>query len=156
MKLTAAAVSGIVAGILDMSAAIIVYDFIMGLTTPGNICRSVAGGIYGKAAAEGGTSVAVTGLALHFLIAIIFAFIYVYAFRNIIRKITKNILLTGIIYGCLVWLAMNYAVMPLSAYGHVSHFKAFKGLAISLGIIILCVGISIAFVSEKILRKVES
>lgn len=153
MKLTATVVSGIAAGILDLAGAIFVYELLLNASAAGRILQSVAGGIYGRETYEGGVNTAVAGLLLHFLIALIFAAVYVYIFRNISRRITTNIVLTGLVYGCLVWVLMNYAVMPLSAYGHATKFSTAKGMAISAGLIILCAGIPIVFISEKILKK---
>lgn len=112
-KLKTIFTAGLIAAVLDISGAIIVYVFMLKITTIQKILQSVASGIYGTDAFKGGWSTAMQGLFIHICITIIFAALYfiVYPFFN---NIIKNTLIAGFLYGCIVWCIMNMLVLPYS------------------------------------------
>lgn len=134
--------AALVAGTLDILAAILLYAVIMGKTTPAKILMSIASGIFGKAAFSGGTAMVIAGLLLHFLIAFIFAAFY-YLISPGLTFLRRHKLVTGILYGLFIWLVMNLAVLPI----------AFKGMPLSdlqsaltgMAIVIVAVGIPIVY-----------
>ncbi|MEO6404634.1 MAG: DUF1440 domain-containing protein [Ferruginibacter sp.] len=146
MKLKTILTAGLIAGLMDISAAIIVYAFILDLTTTQRVLQSVAAGIYGKESYKGGWQTAIIGLLLHFLIAMIFAVIF-YFIYPLFKKISRNKIIQGIIYGIIVWTIMNKLVLPLSAT-KAPPFKWNYSL-LSISIIICCVGIPIAWVTNS-------
>ena len=150
-KLKAILAAGIVAGSSDILAAVIVFPFILGAGTPESVLQSVAGGVHGKATFSGGWNTALAGLFIHFCIAFIWAGIFVLLYNNF-KKIISNKIILGIIYGCMVWLIMNYVVMPVSAYHHVTKWN-WKFSPINLLIIIVCVGLPISLVADAIFEK---
>ena len=103
---------GFVAGVLDLASAI--GAWLPSGVTPLQIMQSIAGGLYGKRTYEGGWSTAIVGLALHFLIATTAAAIY-YAASRKLRFMTERPVLSGVVYAELVYLFMNFVVIPLSA-----------------------------------------
>ncbi|MFB9076061.1 DUF1440 domain-containing protein [Flavobacterium procerum] len=143
--------SGLVAGTLDITAAILVYAVILHKTTAEKILQSVASGIFKKEAYTGGSEMAVYGLCLHFLIAFIFAWFYFKIFPYIpFFKI--NTVLSGILYGIFVWIIMNLIVLPL-AFPVLPEKKLDFPLLLSILIIICCVGMPIAFITRKYYAK---
>jgi hypothetical protein len=109
----AVAVGGLVAGVVDLLGAIAVYW----PASPLGILRSIAAGVVGPAAARGGgLGLAAAGLALHFIVALGAATAFVLAARRF-PALIRWPWLTGPLYGLAVFLAMNYAVIPLSAIG---------------------------------------
>ena len=102
--------AGLIAGTLDITAAILFY----GPRVPVRILQSVATGVLGRAAFSGGASTAVLGLGLHFLIATGAAAVYYLASRRI-ALLREQPLLAGPLYGIAVYLFMNRVVIPLSA-----------------------------------------
>jgi uncharacterized membrane protein YagU involved in acid resistance len=135
--------AGFIAGLLDIGAAIIVYAYLLNLTTPERLLQSVAAGIYGKDAFSGGWQTAITGLLLHFFIAMCFAVCF-YLIQPGFKKIFGNKILHGIVYGIIVWTIMNKIVLPISA-AKTSAFQ-WKYFLIGISIIIVCVGIPIAWI----------
>ncbi len=148
-KIKAIAVSGFTAAILDIAGAIITYAFVLGLTTPQRVLQSVAAGALGKKSFSGGWNTALAGLALHTLIAFIFAAFYclIYPYWT---RIFKNTFVAGFVYGCLVWSIMNFGVLPI-ATGKPFVFNM-KFFLIGIGLIIFLVGIPIAIITRKILQ----
>ena len=135
---------GTIAGILDISDAIVVSSFYG--VTPARVLQSVASGLLGRASFTGGLSTAALGLGLHFFIAFTFATIYVLASRKLPLLIRRP-LLSGAIYGVIVWQVMRQIVLPLSLFtlGRLTLI----GVLNSLFAHIFCVGIPIALATKK-------
>jgi len=103
------------AGVLDILYAFVVYGPLSYGASPEQVLKSVAAGWIGReAAGAGGLETAGLGLATHFLIAAIMAGVYVLLARRIVA-LTKQALLCGLVYGLILYVAMNYVVTPLSA-----------------------------------------
>jgi hypothetical protein len=105
---------GLVAGALDLADAVILYAF-RGVS-PVRIFQSIAGGLLGRAAYEGGAATALVGIGLHFFIATTAAAVYVLAGTRIALLVRRPVL-AGMIYGLGVFVFMQYLVVPLSAAG---------------------------------------
>jgi hypothetical protein len=109
----AIAVGGLVAGVADILGAFAIYW----PAPPAGILRSIAAGVVGSAAARtGGIELAALGLLLHFVVASGAAAVFVAACRAA-PALARRPLLAGPLYGLVVFLVMNYAVVPLSAIG---------------------------------------
>jgi uncharacterized membrane protein YagU involved in acid resistance len=133
----------IVAGILDMSAAIIVYDFVLHKTTALKILKSIASGLFGKQANAGGDDMAVYGLILHFIIALLFTVFYFLIFPYV-PFLKRNRILSGLIYGAFVWCVMNLGVLPLIAGGKIpTNWISISRAAV---ILMICIGLPIALI----------
>jgi uncharacterized membrane protein YagU involved in acid resistance len=104
---------GLIAGALDITYAI-VFSLLRSGTSPVVILQSVASGLLGKASYDGGAATAALGLLLHFLIAFTAAAVY-YAASRKFDVLTRAAVVCGVIYGVLVYVVMNYVVIPLSA-----------------------------------------
>lgn len=108
---------GVLAGAFDIIYAFIVYGPLSYGVTPEQVLQSVAAGWIGRDASRaGGAETAALGLASHFLIASLMAAIYVFAAQRF-RVLTTNWVLWGLVYGLILYVAMNYVVVPLSAAG---------------------------------------
>lgn len=122
--LSAILLGGLVAGALDIIYAFIVYGPMSYGLTPEGVLQSVAAGWIGRDASRaGGMETALLGLGTHFMIATVMAAVYVLAAQNM-RALTKSPLLWGLLYGLVLYVAMNYVVGPLSAAGAAGHFPA--------------------------------
>src|SRR5687768_10486310 len=106
---------GLLAGILDLTAAFVS----LGLRgrTPIRVLHSIASGLFGTEAYNGGLGTALLGVILHFIITLTASAIYYTASLrlNILRK---QPVLCGLLYGIGVYLFMNLLVLPLSAFPH--------------------------------------
>jgi hypothetical protein len=106
---------GLVAGTLDL-----VYICTLWAAKgvgPIRILHSVAAGWLGRdAAIAGGYPAALLGLASHYLIAIAMAAVY-FLFARRMAALVRKPLLCGALYGIVLYAAMNFVVVPLSAAG---------------------------------------
>jgi hypothetical protein len=138
---------GLAAATLDILYACIFWAWKSDVP-PGRILQSVAAGLLGKASFEGGAATAVLGLALHYLIAVSMAVAYYLVARRW-APLRQRPLLYGAGYGLLLYLIMNYVVVPLSAAGPGSK----DPLWITLTIIVhaLMIGVPIALFVRRAL-----
>ncbi|WP_430388885.1 hypothetical protein [Dyella sp. 20L07] len=114
---------GLIAGTLDVGAASLISGY-----SPVVILKYIAGGVLGKTALGGGTSNAVIGMLLQWAMSIIIAAIFVLATRRRIAS-TRAWPVWGIAYGVLIFVVMNYVVLPLSALHAQQHFSVFSFIA---------------------------
>ncbi len=116
---------------------------------PLRIFQSVAAGLLGRTAAyEGGTKTFLLGILLHFVVASFIAAVYYLASR-ILPLLIRHAVISGLIYGPIAYLAMNYVVIPLSA---IRRSPGPKRLPIFLTEIIghaLLVGLPIALLARR-------
>lgn len=105
--------TGIVAGTLDISAAMIQYRIRTG-GDPVNVLHFVAGGLIGPRAFEGGPAIPFIGLLVHYCIAFAWVILFFLTYARLWSKI-PTVLLRAVIYGVLVYLLMNFAVLPLTS-----------------------------------------
>ena len=103
---------GLVVGVLDGLFALIFYGMILGVPNL-RIFQSVASGLLGKSAFEGGTQSFLIGIFLHFLVATCITSVYYLASLKLPLLIRRPVI-CGLIYGLLAYLGMNYVVIPLS------------------------------------------
>ena len=106
---------GLIVGILDGLFAFIFYGLILGVK-PIRIFQSVASGLLGRAAFDGGVSTFIFGLLLHFVVATCIAAVY-YAATLKLPILIHHPVASGLIYGLIAYLVMNYVVIPLSRIG---------------------------------------
>jgi uncharacterized membrane protein YagU involved in acid resistance len=118
---SAVLVGGLIAGALDILFAI-TFAYVEGGVPPMSLLQTVASGVLGKASYEGGAGAAALGLALHFLISLLFAAAYVLASRRI-EVLTKHPVIAGAVFGIGVFLVMRLVVLPLSAFPHPVRFR---------------------------------
>jgi hypothetical protein len=135
---------GLIGGAMDITAATTV-SAIYG-RPPLVVLQSVASGLLGNNAYNGGAFSAALGLALHFLIATIWAFIYC-ALKSSL-PFPKSSIITGLIYGIIVYCIMNFVVLPLSAFPHEVRYTI-RGLLI----IMFCIGLPIAFAAKGLQKS---
>lgn len=135
---------GLTAALLD-----IVYAFVaFGLrgVSPVRILQSIASGVLGKAAYQGGAGAAALGALLHVGIALVMAAIYVEASR-VIPALNRRPWLWGPLYGIGCYLVMNYVVLLLR-FGP-KPAPAIEVLAGGLAIHMFGVGLPIALFAAR-------
>ena len=135
---------GLIAGILDITDALVFFG--LRGAKPIRILQSIAAGLLGPKAFKGGTATAALGLALHFLIALSAAAVYCAASRRL-PFLRRRPLLWGLLYGALVYLFMNFVVLPLAGVppGLTSTAVVVNGVAA----VMLLVGVPIALIERR-------
>lgn len=111
--------AGALVGVLDMLYPIFLWVVVLQRVPAIRIPQSVASGLLGSAAYEGGVTTAALGLVLHFTIAYSWTTAYYIVSRRWARlrrliATTEGRVKVGVVLGLLVWLAMDFVVVPLS------------------------------------------
>ena len=138
---------GLLAGVLDIVAAFVVYGF-RG-ATPIRILQSIASGLLGAEAFEGGLATAALGGLLQFVIACGWAVVYYVASRKLV-VLSHRPVLSGMAYGAAVYLMMNLVVLPLSSFPK----RPFAFDVVILIVHMFCVGLPIALSVSRSAPKV--
>ena len=117
MKQTAriAAMTILLVGVLDILYAIGMSYFRSG-TSPQRLLQGIASGAIGRAAFEGGWRTALMGLGFHFLIVVVITLLY-FAAASRVRALVRHPVVLGSLYGIVIYIVMNYVVIPMSLIG---------------------------------------
>ncbi len=132
----------LIAGTLDGLAAVIFLGK-MNLT---GVFQYIASAILGPAAFSGGIKTALIGLALHYFIAFSFALVFTIASTKT-PVLRKNIILSGIIYGIIVWTIMTLFIVPLTKIP-AAPFN-YERAILNVVILIFCIGLPISYLSAR-------
>jgi len=145
--LAAILLGGLIAGTIDVGAAALING-----VSPLRILHFVAGGLLGKAALEGGIAIESLGLALQWAMSLLIAAYYVGACRWQPR-LSRRWVVGGMAYGVVIFLVMNYAVVPASAWARWPHFTA-EQFTENLGAMLLF-GLIVAFFAQRFRSNVK-
>ncbi|MGE0454495.1 MAG: hypothetical protein AB7O37_20395 [Vicinamibacteria bacterium] len=104
----AIACGGLLVGVLDGLAAVLTSA-----AAPMRVFQSIASGLLGRDAYQGGLAAAALGLVLHFFIATSAAAVFVVASRRL-PVLVRAVVPCGIAYGVAVFAFMNLVVIPLT------------------------------------------
>lgn len=99
-------------GVLDILDAFIFFG--LRGAKPIGILQSIASGVLGRAAYQGGMRTALLGLLLHFVIAFGVVGTYLVATR-LLPALNQRPWIYGLLYGLAVYAVMNLVVVPMSA-----------------------------------------
>jgi hypothetical protein len=101
-----------IAGTLDITDALLFYHFYSGVK-PERLLQNIAAGLIGRAAAfSGGIGTAALGLAVHYAIALFWTALFVLVAQRVLWLV-RHPYAAAVLYGGIVFLVMNYVVLPV-------------------------------------------
>ena len=136
---------GLIAGTLDLTSAFIVTGLRGGRHV--RMLQSIASGLLGADSFTGGAATAALGVLVHFTIAFIWTIVFYLASRKIKFLIDQPIV-SGVLYGVVVYLLMYYVIVPLSAAPFQMPHNL-DAIARDVFIHIICIGLPIALVVRR-------
>jgi hypothetical protein len=139
---------GLACAILDGAAATITF-LTMGVSFT-RLWQGVASGLLGRASFQHGGASAALGLFFHVLIAMVAALVFNLAIQYL-PSLLQHYLMCGALYGVLVFLFMNFVVIPLSAMPR-GPFDI-RSTITQVIIHIFCVGLPISIAASRFLSK---
>ena len=139
---------GLLAGLLDIVYACLFWAVKAGVPAR-RILQSIAAGLLGEASYAGGWRTAALGLLLHFCIAVSMAVAYHLVARRV-PLLWRRPLACGAVYGLLLYVIMNFVVVPLSAAGRGSSDPLW--IALTVAVHALLIGIPMALFTRLALR----
>lgn len=136
--------AGFVAGTLDIGAAALIYR-----VSPTIVLHAIASGVLGPHAAfYGGAPTATLGLILQWAMSLLIAAIYVLAARRL-PWLLQRWKRWGLLYGVVIFVIMNYVVVPLSGAGHgMPHFGLAEFVENLLAMLLF--GLIVAFFAQRL------
>lgn len=143
-------ITGLVAGTLDGLAAVIMYYSRTG-NDPTDVFRYIASGVFGRDAFTGGVPMALWGILFHYVIAFGWTILF-FVVASRIALLTRNWFVSGVAYGVVVWLGMNLIVVPLSQVPAPAGPKEWAGILRATAVLIVCIGLPVAYAAKKYLR----
>jgi len=148
-QLPVVVMGGLIAGTLDIVFACTFWALKAGVPAR-RILQSVAAGLLGAQSFEGGLVTAALGLFLQFVIAVSMAVAYYLVARRW-TPLCHRPLLYGAAYGLVLYMVMNYVVVPLSAARPGSHDPLWVGSSVAVHA--LFVGVPIALSVRRALAR---
>src|SRR4051812_37525663 len=137
------AIAGVVAGAIDLA-----FNTIKAVSAGTSVLRpwkGVAAALLGKdAVIQGGDSMAILGVGLHFLITIGAAAIY-YSVAKRREWLVRHAFLSGLVFGTLFFLALNYVILPLTFIGRPLYVGP-QTIAIAVPSHIIMIGLPISMI----------
>lgn len=141
--------AGLLVGTLDIIAALVNFKLTTG-KNPTIVLQYIASAVFGKTKAYSDANEMIFfGAVFHFIIAYIFTILFFILYINF-RFMSKNWLLTGIVYGILIWTIMNLVVVPVALNNYV---KWNQQTWINLLILICMIGIPLSFIARRYFKK---
>jgi len=140
----------LIAGTLDIADALIFYG-LRGVPALG-LLRFIAGNLVGVSALHGGLGMAVLGLAIHYTITLFWSALFLLAATRI-SLLTRYAIASGLIYGGLIYILMNFVVLPLTRLPPRSHHLAPAVLINGVLALLLFMGLPIALIARHFARE---
>jgi hypothetical protein len=137
--------AGFIAGTLDAIAAVLFYAKEYTLHSAAGTFRFISRGIFGSAVTPYGALYPILGLILHYLIATIWAAIYILILFRVFKP--GAVWAKAILFGCMVWTIMNGLVLPVAGMT----MMKYDGSSImkSAAIIVVCISLPICLIGER-------
>lgn len=132
---------GLIAGTVDIGAAALINWI-----SPMIILRAIASGLLGPTAFQGGLPVSLLGLVLQWLMSLLIAAIFVVAAQRM-AWLRERWIGAGLAYGVVVFLVMEFVVVPLSAAAN-PHFTIVSLLENVLAMLLF--GVIVAFFARRL------
>jgi hypothetical protein len=137
------ALTGLIVGAMDITSAFIIATSRGSTVT--RLLQFVASGLIGQKAFQGGAATAALGLGLHFVIAFAVVVVFYFASRQL-SFLRRQAVLSGMIYGLIVFGVMNLIVLPLSA---AKPRHTLTGDLIQIGIHMFVIGLPTALLIRR-------
>ena len=137
------AFTGLIVGAMDITSAIIITISRGGTVT--RLMQFIASGLLGPKAFQGGAGTVALGWAMHFLIAFSLVAVF-YAASRSFPFLRRQAVISGILYGLIVFGVMNLVVLPLSA---AKPRHSLSGDLIQIGIHMFIIGLPTALLVRR-------
>jgi hypothetical protein len=108
-------IGALVAGTLDITWAT-TFSYLRSGVAPTRVLQFVASGALGPSAFQGGLATAAAGLGFHYLNAFLVTAAF-FAVVAVMPALARRPFIVGPLYGIVVYVVMNYIVVPYSRIG---------------------------------------
>jgi uncharacterized membrane protein YagU involved in acid resistance len=137
---------GLIAGTLDISENILFNAFRH--ITPAQIFRYIASGLTGRWAFGAGAASVALGVAIHYTIALTWTAVYFVAARRW-KLLVRRPVVCGLVYGGVVYLVMNFVVLPLTRVPHARAAVTLASRVSGVLALLFCIGLTVALLVRR-------
>jgi len=139
---------GLLAGTLDITENLI-FNQLRGIS-PKMVFQYIASGLVGRKAFQSGLGSVALGVVLHYAIALTWTGIFYLASRRVLIAIRRPIV-SGLVYGCVIYLFMNFVVLPLSGVPHTRNAVTLASRVNGVLALLLCIGLPVSLLVRRYL-----
>jgi len=143
--------SGLLVGTADLLAAFISFYINTGKSPVPIVSKFIASGVFGRAALKGGAEMIAAGIFFHYIIAVLFTIFFFWLYQRW-AALSKNRVITGIVYGIFAWTIMSLIVVPLSKTPPLPASSVGRKL-IAILILITMIGLPLSFIAKSVTKK---
>jgi uncharacterized membrane protein YagU involved in acid resistance len=144
---------GLVAGTLDITENL-VFSQLRGVT-PWRVFQYIASGLIGTQAFQSGWTSVLLGVTLHYAIALIWTGVF-YAVARKFAIVMRRPVWSGLLYGGVVYLIMNFIVVPLSGVPHPKHPITLVSRINAVLALLVCIGLTISLLMRRTLFQARN
>jgi uncharacterized membrane protein YagU involved in acid resistance len=139
----------LVAGTLDIADALIFYG-LRGVH-PVGLLQFIAANLVGVSAFKFGVAGATLGLAIHYTITLLWSALFLFAATRL-SFLTRHAIISGLLYGVLIYIVMNFVVLPLTRLPPRTHHLPPAVLINGILALMLFMGLPIALITRRLMR----
>jgi hypothetical protein len=136
----------LVAGTLEIGENIIFNAFRH--VTPYMIFQYIASGLVGMKSFDAGIASVVLGVAIHYAFALTWTIVFFAASRKLEILIRRPVI-CGLLYGGVVYIIMNFAVLPLTRVPHAVKAMTLASRINGVAALLFCIGLTIALMVRR-------
>ncbi|MGB7136320.1 MAG: hypothetical protein WBD46_13590 [Acidobacteriaceae bacterium] len=141
---------GLIAGTLDIGENLIFNAFRH--ITPMRIFQYIASGLTGPWAFHAGMASVALGVGMHYSIALFWTEVY-RAASGRWGVLVRRPVVCGLVYGGVVYLAMNFVVLPLTRVPHSTAAASVASRVSGVLALLFCVGVTVAVLTARAKRE---
>jgi uncharacterized membrane protein YagU involved in acid resistance len=143
----------VIAGTLDIADALI-FSGLRGVS-PSQVFHYIASGLLGIKAFEMGGAAVLLGIAIHYTIALGWTVIFYAASRKFAILLRRPVV-SGLLYGIVVYVMMNFVVLPLTGVPHSNKTISLASRVNGVLALMLCIGLTIALLLRRDAARVDA
>lgn len=136
----------LIAGTLDIGENIIFNAFRH--ITARQIFQYIASGLTGPWAIHAGAASVALGIGIHYTIALFWTAVY-YAVSGRLDLLVRRPVACGLAYGVVVYVVMNYVVLPLTRVPHARAAATLASRVSGVLAILFCIGLTVALLTAR-------
>jgi hypothetical protein len=136
---------GLIAGTLDIGENLIFNAFRH--ITPAMVFQYIASGLTGSWAFHAGAASIVLGVAIHYTIAIVWTALFYFASWRM-TILVRHPVVCGLAYGALVYLVMNFVVLPLTQVPRAPAAMTLASRVSGVLALLFCFGLTVALLTR--------
>jgi len=137
---------GLVAGTLDIAENII-FNHFRGVTMK-MIFQYIASGLIGMKSFSLGAESLALGVVIHYAIAMTWTVVF-YLLSRKLMILTRQAAISGIVYGGVVYVIMNFIVLPLTSVPHAPRAMTVASRVSGVLALLFCIGLTISLLVRE-------